>query len=515
MSDSPTSTLALSLSHRTISITSIASTSLTLSIQPPARIVNVNSRHVLRLSGTAWETVLATRSDNVVTAVAIDIATALRIDRNRIQIDSLAVGSLVVTFTVIANSTSQQINSAGVTHLIETQFSPASTQFVYAVTSGTTESVTLLETYSVGTATASSCGTGCVVGIIVGSAAAAVGIFAAAIIFYRRRQSAAAPRSGSTNNEPHDQMDSDQEQQNDTVMHRKAGDFEPLQLPPTDPRRNDWLTYNRDTAVVDVFDVPLDTPIAPPFEMPISTRIVHDDAPPITEVVFRDDDYDDTGTDDPMQESFSSSVLHISGDDHASEEDRSSTPVGMTPRKYPARTTPPATPRGGRKGGGLQLVRRPDGGGLVAIDSAFIAQYSQTALEPPTAHSRVRFAEDAAFDGAEFDTTDDNAQAESWESSSSASQRQQPSTSPDQQRSDVLVQSPLAMIHVVTTDPHGDDDGDSDIQDGSLQLEDPFQGQGGEWDWEFAELPQSSMLRLPTDGMHVQGEEFRTSDGAL
>jgi hypothetical protein len=496
-----------------MSITSIASTSLTFSIQPPSRMVNVNSRHVLRLSGTAWETVLATRSDNVLIAVAIDIATALRIDRNRIQIDSLAVGSLVVTFTVIANSTSQQLNSAGVTHLIETQFTPASTQFVYTVTSGTTDSVTLLETYSLGTTTSSSCGTGCVVGIIVGSAGAAVGIFAAAVLCYRRRRSAAAPCSGCTNNEPHDQVDSDQERQNETVMRRKPGDFEPLQLPPTDPRRNDWLRYNGDTTVVDVYNVPQDTPIAPPFEMPISTRIVHDDAPLMTEVVFRDDDFDDTGTDDPMQESFSSSVLHISGDDHASEEDRTSTPVGMTPRKYPAHTTPPATPRGGREGGGqqnsLQLVRRPDGGGLVAIDSAFMAQYSQAALEPPIAHSRVRFAEDVAFDGAEYDTTDDDAQAESWESSSSVSQRQQPSTSPDQQQHpDVLVQTSLDMIHVVTTEPYGDDDGDSDIQDDSLQLEDPFQGQGAEWDWEFAELPQSSMLRLPTDGTHVQGEEF-------
>ncbi|CUG93357.1 Hypothetical protein, putative [Bodo saltans] len=510
--DSPTSTPVASLTRHTISITSMASTTLTPSVQPPSQMVTVDSQHVLRLSGTAWDTVLASHSDFVSTAVAIDIATALGIDRSRIQIDSLAVGSLVVTFTVLANSTTQQLNSDGVTRLIETQFLPSSTQFVYSVTSGTTESITLLETYAVvKPSSPAACGTGCAVGIALGCAAVAafVGL---AVVCYRRRREGSSVNKPTISGEP---SALDQGQDNETNAHRDPEDFEPVQFPPTDPRRTDWLKYNGETAVVDIYDFPHDTPngqapFAPAFEMPISTRIVHDQHIPSTlDVVFRDEDNDEfTNTDEIMQASLTSSILHISGEERDDVVDsRSETPEGWTPRKYPAHTTPPAaaTPRDGL-GTAAQgvFVRRTDGGGLVGLDPAFIAQYSQAIVEPPTAQNRVRFAEDVAFEGADYATD----ATESWDDEASA-------------HSHPRQHSPLLdMIHVVTTGPYRDDgrpptqhrrDSDEDSQDSTLELEDPFPDQGGEWDWEFAELPQSAMLRLPT--AHPEEDMVRTSNG--
>lgn len=464
-------------------------------------MVNDDTSHIVRLSGTSWDAVLAAQRDSVATAVSVDIATALGIDKSRVRIDSLTVGSLVVGFTIVTNSSSQpQINSDGVTHLLLTQFSPASTQFVYTVTSGTTESVTLLETYSlVHSAPKAKCGAGCIVGIALGTLVVVSACVAVAVFCYRRRANKKG-KSVESHQPSHPSIAPD--------LRDAQREFEPLPFPPTDPRRGDWLHYNNDgvpdSAMVEVVDTVSPRDITtPPFEMPFTTRIVQDTPLSVTpslwpmEPVFRDDDSDsnigDFGDDpptttDPLGESFSSSVLHISGDEYGREP---ATPddQGWTPRKYPAHSTALQ----GRAG---VFIRRVGGGGFAGIDPAVIANDSNGGdgiVAPPTAYSsRVRFADVGSSD---IQYEPDEASTASFDASS-----MQAHTLMSDAHQQASYRNGDDIIHVVSSAPHAPtqrregSDKECESDDGSSPLEAPFEGQPDEWAWEFAELPATALM---------------------
>jgi hypothetical protein len=104
-----------------------------------------SQRYKLRLSGSHWQSVLASSYEQVRTSVRSDIATALTVPVAQITVNSLAVGSLVVDFTaraLTADGTAPQWPSTAVTF--------PSTQSTYQTTSGSTETLEVLEVTTVG-----------------------------------------------------------------------------------------------------------------------------------------------------------------------------------------------------------------------------------------------------------------------------------------------------------------------------------------------------------------------------
>jgi hypothetical protein len=146
----------------------------------------------VRISGTKWDVALLRNQTLVAEVVLQMLAKALNLPADRIVIESLEIGSLVVRFTVNRNA-SQQIPDAAIdTYSTDSNLTNVIDAYVF-LTGDTNDTVSILESYTVKSSIVASsqpsCGSACLIGII---AAAVVGVLAVVVTVaccvWRRRR---------------------------------------------------------------------------------------------------------------------------------------------------------------------------------------------------------------------------------------------------------------------------------------------------------------------------------------
>jgi hypothetical protein len=171
----------------------------------------LRSVHWVRINGSYWAQVLAANRSAVAAALQIDIAVILNLPRGNIIIDSMRIGSLIVTYEVFRNasqaipdSTINLVIAAGSFEALQELYTSVTEVLQTPLTNETIHvngTLTILSSDTRGDPATGACGTTCIAAVAAGvGVVVLIAVVSGVVVVHRRRRRAQQTAKGRRSN---------------------------------------------------------------------------------------------------------------------------------------------------------------------------------------------------------------------------------------------------------------------------------------------------------------------------